>query len=161
MKKLFNTLLLASVLVTTSVIADNDEIKLGSLKIEDAKARATVPAQKMSGGFMKIENKGGADKLLAASSSVSKTMELHAMSMEGNVMKMREIKAIEIPANGKVELKSGGLHLMFIDLKEQLKPGSTIKVKLKFEKAGEVEVPFKVMGHPAHGEPGHDHSEHH
>ncbi len=161
MKKLFNTLLLASVLVTTSVIADNDEIKLGSLKIEDAKARATVPAQKMSGGFMKIENKGGADKLLAASSSVSKTMELHTMSMEGNVMKMREIKAIEIPANGKVELKSGGLHLMFIDLKEQLKPGSTIKVKLKFEKAGEVEVPFKVMGHPAHGEPGHDHSKHH
>ena len=161
MKKLFNTLLLASVLVTTSVIADNDEIKLGSLKIEDAKARATVPAQKMSGGFMKIENKGGADKLLAASSSVSKTMELHTMSMEGNVMKMREIKAIEIPANGKVELKSGGLHLMFIDLKEQLKPGSTIKVKLKFEKAGEVEVPFKVMGHPAHGEPGHDHAKHH
>ena len=161
MKKLFNTLLLASVLVTTSVIADNDEIKLGSLKIEDAKARATVPAQKMSGGFMKIENKGGADKLLAASSSVSKTMELHTMSMEGNVMKMREIKAIEIPANGKVELKSGGLHLMFIDLKEQLKPGSTIKVKLKFEKAGEVEVPVKVMGHPAHGEPGHDHSKHH
>lgn len=161
MKKLFNTLLLASVLVTTSVIADNDEIKLGSLKIEDAKARATVPAQKMSGGFMKIENKGGADKLLAASSSVSKTMELHTMSMEGNVMKMREIKAIEIPANGKVELKSGGLHLMFIDVKEQLKPGSTIKVKLKFEKAGEVEVPFKVMGHPAHGEPGHDHSKHH
>ena len=161
MKKLFNTLLLASVLVTTSVIADNDEIKLGSLKIEDAKARATVPAQKMSGGFMKIENKGGADKLLAASSSVSKTMELHTMSMEGNVMKMREINAIEIPANGKVELKSGGLHLMFIDLKEQLKPGSTIKVKLKFEKAGEVEVPFKVMGHPAHGEPGHDHSKHH
>jgi copper(I)-binding protein len=50
---------------------------------------------------------------------------------------------------------------MFIDLKEQLKPGSTIKVKLKFEKAGEVEVPFKVMGHPAHGEPGHDHSKHH
>ena len=83
------------------------------------------------------------------------------MSMEGNVMKMREIKAIEIPANGKVELKSGGLHLMFIDLKEQLKPGSTIKVKLKFEKAGEVEVPFKVMGHPAHGEQGHDHAKHH
>ncbi|MFM6961036.1 MAG: copper chaperone PCu(A)C [Polynucleobacter victoriensis] len=161
MKKLLSTLLLATAFIATSAIADNDEVKLGSLKIEDAKARATVPAQKMSGGFMKIENKGGADKLLAASSSVSKTMELHTMSMEGNVMKMREIKAIEIPANGKVELKSGGLHLMFIDLKEQLKPGSTIKVKLKFEKAGEVEVPFKVMGHPAHGEPGHDHSKHH
>ena len=153
-------LMVATAFLAGSVMAD-DDIKLGGLKIEDAKARATVPAQKMSGGFMKIENKGGADKLLAASSSVSKTMELHTMSMEGNVMKMREIKAIEIPANGKVELKSGGLHLMFIDLKEQLKPGSTIKVKLKFEKAGEVEVPFKVMGHPAHGEPGYDHSKHH
>ena len=161
MKKLFSALLLATAFVTSSAMAGDDEVKIGSLKIEDAKARATVPAQKMSGGFMKIENKGGADKLLAASSSVSKTMELHTMSMEGNVMKMREIKGIDIPANGKVELKSGGLHLMFIDLKEQLKPGSTIKVKLKFEKAGEVEVPFKVMGHPAHGEPGHDHSKHH
>mgnify|MGYP000573604715 FL=1 len=161
MKKLFSTLLLATAFVVGSAIAGDDEVKIGALKIEDAKARATVPAQKMSGGFLKIENKGGADKLLAASSSVSKTMELHTMSMEGNVMKMREIKGIDIPANGKVELKSGGLHLMFIDLKEQLKPGSTIKVKLKFEKAGEVEVPFKVMGHPAHGEPGHDHSKHH
>ena len=161
MKKLFSVLLLATAFVAGSAIASDDEVKIGALKIEDAKARATVPAQKMSGGFMKIENKGGADKLLAASSSVSKTMELHTMSMEGNVMKMREIKGIDIPANGKVELKSGGLHLMFIDLKEQLKPGSTIKVKLKFEKAGEVEVPFKVMGHPAHGEPGHDHSKHH
>lgn len=160
MKKLLSAAMVATAFLAGSVMAD-DDIKLGSLKIEDAKARATVPAQKMSGGFMKIENKGGADKLLAASSSVSKTMELHTMSMEGNVMKMREIKAIEIPANGKVELKSGGLHLMFIDLKEQLKPGSTIKVKLKFEKAGEVEVPFKVMGHPAHGESGHDHSKHH
>ena len=160
MKKLLSAAVVAMAFLAGSVLAD-DDIKIGSLKIEDAKARATVPAQKMSGGFMKIENKGGADKLLAASSSVSKTMELHTMSMEGNVMKMREIKAIEIPANGKVELKSGGLHLMFIDLKEQLKPGSTIKVKLKFEKAGEVEVPFKVMGHPAHGEPGHGHSKHH
>ena len=160
MKKLLSAVMVVTAFVAGSVMAD-DDIKLGNLKIEDAKARATVPAQKMSGGFMKIENKGGADKLLAASSSVSKTMELHTMSMEGNVMKMREIKSIEIPANGKVELKSGGLHLMFIDLKEQLKPGSTIKVKLKFEKAGEVEVPFKVMGHPAHGEPGYDHSKHH
>ncbi len=160
MKKLLSAVIVATAFVAGSVMA-GDDIKIGSLKIEYPKARATVPAQKMSGGFMKIENKGGADKLLAASSSVSKTMELHTMSMEGNVMKMREIKAIEIPANGKVELKSGGLHLMFIDLKEQLKPGSTIKVKLKFEKAGEVEVPFKVMGHPAHGEPGHDHSKHH
>ena len=74
MKKLFSTLLLATAFVASSAMAGDDEVKIGSLKIEDAKARATVPAQKMSGGFLKIENKGGADKLLAASSSVSKTM---------------------------------------------------------------------------------------
>jgi len=105
----------------------------------------------MSGGFLKIENKGGADKLLAASSSVSKTMELHTMTMDGNIMRMREVKAIDVPANGMVELRPGGLHLMFMDLNEQLKPGSTFKVKLKFEKAGEVEVPFKVMDNKPYG----------
>ena len=159
MKKVLSSTLLASVFMTSVAFASN-EIKVGNLKIENPQARATVPAQKMSGGFLKIENKGGADKLLAASSSVSKTMELHTMVMDGNVMKMREVKGIDVPANGMVELKPGGLHLMFMDLNEQLKPGSTFKVKLKFEKAGEVEVPFKVMDmRPAgHGHSGHGHS---
>jgi copper(I)-binding protein len=161
MKKVISSVLLASAFVATAVLANGHEIKVGNLKIENPQARATVPAQKMSGGFVKIENKGGADKLLAASSSVSKTMELHTMVMDGNVMKMREVKGIDVPANGMVELKPGGLHLMFMDLNEQLKPGSTFKVKLKFEKAGEVEVPFQVMPHPSHGEKGHNHSKHH
>jgi copper(I)-binding protein len=160
MKKVLSSALLASVFMTSVAFASN-EVKVGNLKIENPQARATVPAQKMSGGFLKIENKGGADKLLSASSPASKTMELHTMTMEGNVMKMREVKAIDIPANGTVELKPGGLHLMFIDLKSQLKPGLSVPVKLKFEKAGEVEVKFKVGGYPAHGEPAHDHSKHH
>jgi copper(I)-binding protein len=159
MKKVLSSALLASVFMTGVVFASN-EVKVGNLRIENPQARATVPAQKMSGGFLKIENKGGADKLLAASSSVSKTMELHTMVMDGNVMKMREVKGIDVPANGMVELRPGGLHLMFMDLNEQLKPGSTFKVKLKFEKAGEVEVPFKVMDNKptGHGHSGHGHS---
>jgi copper(I)-binding protein len=160
MKKVLSSALLASVFMTSVAFASN-EVKVGNLKIENPQARATVPAQKMSGGFLKIENKGGADKLLSASSPASKSMELHTMTMDGNVMKMREVKAIDIPANGTVELKPGGLHLMFIDLKSQLKPGLSVPVKLKFEKAGEVEVKFKVGGFPAHGEPAHDHSKHH
>jgi copper(I)-binding protein len=160
MKKVLSSALLASVFMTSVAFASS-EVKVGNLKIENPQARATVPAQKMSGGFLKIENKGGADKLLSASSPASKSMELHTMTMDGNVMKMREVKAIDIPANGTVELKPGGLHLMFIDLKSQLKPGLSVPVKLKFEKAGEVEVKFKVGGFPAHGEPAHDHSKHH
>ncbi len=160
MRKVLSSAFIATAFIATTAFASGNEVRVGNLKIENPQARATVPAQKMSGGFLKIENKGGADKLLAASSSVSKTMELHTMIMDGNVMRMREVKGIDVPANGVVELKPGGLHLMFIDLNEQLKPGSTFKVKLKFEKAGEVEVPFQVMeSRPSgHGHSGHGHS---
>jgi copper(I)-binding protein len=74
------------------------------------------------------------------------------MAMEGNVMKMRQVKDIAIPANGAVELKPGGYHLMFLNLKGPFVAGETVPVKLKFAKAGDVEVKFPVnaagaMGH--------------
>jgi len=164
MKKVIKSVLLASAFVATTVFASGNEVKVGNLKIENPQARATVPAQNMSGGFMKIENDStAADKLISASSSVSKSMELHTMSMDNNVMRMREVKSIDLPAKSKVELRPGGLHLMFIDLNKQLKAGDIIPVKLKFEKAGEVEVKFQVMGNkpPDHGQPGHDHKKDH
>lgn len=136
--------------------------QLGSLKIKDPYARATVPAQKAGGGFVIIENAGAADKLIAVSSSVAKDMQLHMMSMEGNVMKMRQVQSIDVPAKGSVELQPGGFHLMFIDLKGQLKAGDQIPVKLKFEKAGEIEVQFHVRDmRPAHGQAGHNHAKDH
>ena len=160
MKKIY-VVFLSLFMVATSAYADQ-EIKFGKLKIEDPYARATVPAQKAGGAFVKIKNTGAADKLIAVSSPVAKEMQLHTMSMEGNVMKMREVKAIDIPANGTVELQPGGFHLMLIDLKSQLKAGDQIPVKLKFEKAGELEVRFQVKDmRPAHGQPGHDHSKDH
>lgn len=124
------------------------EYRIGQLKIENPYARATAPGQKAAGGFMKIENKGAADQLIAASSPVAGEMQLHTMTMDGNVMKMREVKAIDVPANGSVELKPGGLHLMFMDIKSPLKAGEAVPVKLKFQKAGEVEikVPVREMG---------------
>lgn len=160
MKKIY-AVFLSLFMVAASAYADQ-EIKFGKLKIEDPYARATVPAQKAGGAFVKIKNTGAADKLIAVSSPVAKEMQLHTMSMEGNVMKMREVKAIDIPANGTVELQPGGFHLMLIDLKSQLKAGDQIPVKLKFEKAGELEVKFQVKDmRPAHGQPGHDHSKDH
>lgn len=155
MKKVIGSVLLASAFIATTVFASGNEVKVGNLKIENPQARATVPAQKMSGGFLKIENKGGADKLLSASSPASKTMELHTMTMDGNVMKMREVKTIEVPANGSVELKPGGLHLMFMDIKAPFKAGESVPVKLKFQKAGEVEIKVPVRdisggGHMKH-----------
>jgi copper(I)-binding protein len=163
MKNLLSSLLALTVVISSATYASN-ETKVGSLKIENPQARSTVPAQKMSGGFMKIENDGtAADKLISASSSVSKSMELHTMSMDNNVMRMREVKSIDLPAKSKVELRPGGLHLMFIDLNQQLKAGEIIPVKLRFEKAGEVEVKFQVMGNkpPYYGQLGHDHKKDH
>ena len=122
--------------------------KVGSVQIENAYTRATVPGQQVAGGFMKIENKGAADQLISASSPVSGEVQLHEMAMDGNVMKMRQVKDIAVPAGGAVELKPGGLHLMFMNIKAPLTAGETVPVKLKFAKAGEVEVkmPVNAMG---------------
>jgi copper(I)-binding protein len=125
--------------------------KVGSVQIENAYTRATVPGQQVAGGFMKIENKGAADQLISASSPVSGEVQLHEMAMDGNVMKMRQVKDIPVPAGGAVELKPGGLHLMFMNIKAPLTAGETVPVKLKFAKAGEVEVKMPVNAMGAHG----------
>jgi periplasmic copper chaperone A len=117
---------------------------VGSIKIENAYTRATAPGQEVAGGFMKIENKGAADQLVSASSPAAGEVQLHEMAMEGNVMKMREVKSIAVPAHGMVELKHGGYHLMFLNLKGPFNAGQSVPVKLKFAKAGEVEVKFPV-----------------
>jgi copper(I)-binding protein len=119
-------------------------VNTNAIKIENAYTRATAPGQQVAGGFMKIENKGTADQLVYASSPVAGEVQLHEMSMDGNVMKMRQVKDIAVPANGAVELKPGGYHLMFLNLKGPFNAGQTVPVKLKFAKAGEVEVKLPV-----------------
>ena len=124
-------------------------VTTNAIKIEDAYTRATVPGQQVAGGFMKIENKSGpADQLVSVSSPIAGEVQLHEMAMEGTVMKMRQVQGISVPAGGAVELKPGGLHIMFINIKAPLTAGETVPVKLKFAKAGEVEVsmPVNVMG---------------
>jgi copper(I)-binding protein len=150
-----NTVLKVSLLVvlgfglTGLVLAQN--AKVGSMQIENAYTRATVPGQQVAGGFMKIENKGAVDQLISASSPVSGEVQLHEMAMEGNVMKMRQVKEVVVPAGGTVELKPGGLHLMFMNIKAPLAAGEAVLVKLKFAKAGEVEVKFSVNAMGAQG----------
>jgi len=114
------------------------------VKVEQPWARPTVEGQMAGGAFLKIQNVGGADRLLSASSSAAGMVQLHTMSMEGDVMKMREVEAIDLPAGKTVELKPGGLHLMLMGLKSPLKEGSKVPLTLKFEKAGEVKVEVPV-----------------
>lgn len=129
----------------------------GAIKVEKPYARATAPGAAVGGGYATIVNGGtSADRLVGASSPAAARMEVHEMKMEGSVMKMREVKGIDLPAGGKVELKPGGYHLMFMELKQPLKEGSKVPVTLKFEKAGEVKVELDVQGLAAGAAKGHE-----
>jgi periplasmic copper chaperone A len=113
--------------------------------IEKAWARATAPGAPVAGGYMTIRNKGAtADRLIGASSSAAAKVELHVHLREGDVVKMRQVQAYDVPASGSFELKPGGAHLMFVQIARPFKEGDKIPVKLRFEKAGEVNVEFAV-----------------
>lgn len=127
------------------------DAKVGNIAINGAYTRATVAGQAAAGGYMKITSSGAADQLISVSSPVSAEVQLHTMKMDGNVMQMREVKQIEVPANGAVDLKPGGLHLMFMNIKAPLKAGDMVPVKLRFAKAGEVEVKMPVNAPGGHG----------
>jgi len=115
------------------------------MQIEKPWVRATAPGAKVAGGYMVIRNAGAAgDKLVSASSPAAAKVELHVHINDNGVMKMREVPGYEVPAKGAFELKPGGAHLMFIDIKQPFKEGEKLPVKLKFEKAGEVSAEFQV-----------------
>ena len=140
--------------------------KAGSLTIEAPWSRATPGGAKVAGGFMKITNNGKeADRLVSGSVPFAGRFEIHEMAMDGGVMKMRELpKGVEIKPGETVELKPGGYHIMFMDLKSGLKQGQTVKGTLVFEKAGKVDVEYRVGpvggGAPSGGASGGGHSHH-
>jgi copper(I)-binding protein len=134
----------AALLLAAATNAVAHDFKAGPISIDHPWARPTAAGQSVGGGFLKLTNGGAADRLVAASTAVSATVELHSMRMEGDVMRMRQVDAIDLPAGGSVELKPGGLHLMLMGLKQPLKAGDTFPLKLRFEKAGEVVVTVNV-----------------
>ena len=117
------------------------------MQIEKPWTRATAPGARVGGGYMLIRNQGAAaDKLVSASSPAAARVELHVHVNDNGVMRMREVPGYDVPARGRFELKPGGAHLMFIDLKAPFKEGDKVPVTLKFEKAGEVKTEFEVGG---------------
>jgi len=111
-------------------------------------SRETPPGAKVGAGFMQLKNAGAADRVVGASSPVAGRVEMHVTVREGEVMKMREVKAFDLPAGGTFELKPGGAHLMLMDLKRPLKKGETVPLTLKLEKGGELklELPVQELG---------------
>jgi copper(I)-binding protein len=132
--------LLATALFSTSALAQ--------VTVLDPWVRATVPQQKAAGAFMRVQSATAA-RLVGVSTPVAGRAELHEMAMENNTMRMRQVDAIDLPAGKAVNLASGGYHVMFFDLKRQLKEGETVPVTLIVQdaakKSSSVTVEAKVQ----------------
>ena len=126
---------------------------LAQTQVEDAWVRGTVAQQKASGMFARITSAEGG-RLVAASSPVAGIVEVHSMAMEGNVMKMHAVPALELPAGQAVSLAPGGYHVMLMDLKKPLVAGETVPVTLVIEgKGGKREtVEVKALVRPLGGD---------
>ena len=121
-------------------------VKAGTLTVEQPWSRATPGGARVGGGYVRITNQGPApDRLIGGSFPLAGRVEVHEMRMDGDVMRMKPVEGgLEIKPGDTVELRPGAHHLMFMDLKEPLREGQTIKGTLVFEKAGAVEVEYAV-----------------
>lgn len=130
---------------------------IGALAVESAWTRATAEGAKVGAGYLTIRNTGSQpDTLVGVETSVAGRGEIHDMTMTDGVMRMRRLAdGIAIPAGGSIELKPGGMHLMFMDLKERLVEGGTVTVKLTFKSGATGEVALPVRGLGSSGEDGH------
>jgi hypothetical protein len=135
---------------------------MAQVTVKDPWVRATVSAQKATGAFMQITSAQDA-RLVEASSPVAGVVEVHEMTMEKDVMKMRAVKALDLPAGKTVELKPGGYHVMLMDLKQQMKEGDTVPVTLVVEGKDkkrstiEVKAPVKPLTAASKPEAPHKH----
>lgn len=160
--KYINASIAAAILLATSVTWAQANPPVA--KVESQWARATVQGQKGTGAFMKITAPEGG-KLVGASSPVAGVTEVHEMKMEGDVMKMRAITALDLPAGQQVELKPGGYHVMLLDLKTPLKPGTQVPLTLMLQdaqgKPSKVELSLPVATSAPGGTPASGHGAHH
>ncbi|AVM73312.1 copper chaperone PCu(A)C [Magnetospirillum gryphiswaldense] len=135
-----------TLLLTVAALAFAFPALAADLEVSGAFIRATPKAASAGAGFVTIKNTGKQDdKLIAASANVSKSVELHTHIKDGEIMRMRKVDSITVPAGGSAELKPGGDHVMFIDLSAPLKDGDKVAVTLKFEKAGEIKLDMPVV----------------
>jgi copper(I)-binding protein len=106
--------------------------------------RGTVTGQQATGAFLEITSKSGA-ALVGATSPAAAISEIHEMKMDGGVMKMRPVPAIEIRAKGEAVLRPGGLHVMMIDLKAPMKEGDSVPITLTFDDGSSKQVDARVV----------------
>ena len=140
-------LVIRTAIVAASLLAAAAQAQV---TVKDAWVRATVPQQKATGAFMQLQAAKNS-KLVSASSPLTPSVEVHEMVMQDNVMKMRQVPSVELPAGKTVELKPGGYHVMLMDLKQQVKEGDNVPLTLVIEGADgkresvEVKAPVRAL----------------
>ena len=127
----------------------------GDLQVRHPWTRATPPGARVAAGYLELRNSGKEpDRVTGASTPVGERVELHVMSREGDVMKMREVKGFEVPARQRLVLRPGGSHLMIVGLSRPLVKGERIPLTLRLERAGELRIELEVQpadsGKPHH-----------
>lgn len=141
------TRLVAAALVAGAVLAASPAHARSDIAVDRPYAVATPPGATTGAGYVEaLSNHGAADdRLVGVSSPVADRVEVHTMSMDGDVMRMRAVPALVIPAGGHVDLAPGdGYHLMLIGLKRPLKVGDRVPLTLTFANAGHVDVEMPV-----------------
>ncbi len=128
MKSNLTMLAAVAALASQSALAAN-------ISVTDAWARATMPGQKVSAAYLQIQSDADA-RLVSASSPAVPRVEVHEMKMDGDVMRMREVKAIELPKGKTVSLEPGGLHIMLMNLTKPIVAGEVIPLTLLVESGG-------------------------
>jgi copper(I)-binding protein len=121
-------------------------------------ARATAGSAQAGAAFMTLKNMSARDdELVSASSPVANSAELHTHLMEGDIMRMREVPSIDVPAGGSVSMQPGGLHVMLMGLKQPLRQGEVFPLTLTFANAGPITVEIPVKGVSEMPPPEHKH----
>jgi copper(I)-binding protein len=140
------TLLFVAAICLVTGSASAEDARIGSIEIIHPWSRATPKGASVGVGYATIRNAGTvSDRLIGGSIAVAARLEVHEMTMDAGVMKMRELKSgLEIKPGETAMFKPGGLHLMFVDLKMPLEKGKPVKGTLIFERAGTVEVTYDV-----------------
>lgn len=135
-------------ILTLSSAAYGQDYKVGAIEIDHPWSRAVPKGSSVAAGYMTIKNTGAApDRLVSASTPIAAKAQVHEMSMDNGIMKMRPVEGgLEIKPGQTVELKPGSFHLMITGLKQRIEKGKPFKGTLVFEKAGPVDVTFSVEG---------------
>ena len=152
MKKLLHTAAIVSTVLAALATAPAGA-QTATVKVEGAWARASVQGQKGTGAFMRLTAKDGT-RLVRAESPAAGITEVHEMKMEGDIMKMRAVPALDLPAGKTVELKPGGYHVMLLDLKAPLAKDTSVPITLVFQDAKGAESKLKLNVPVATSAPG-------